>query len=64
LFVYSFGLCCPLILCIEEAISRAKGLDTIKERERRGRKKKECNSRRQDAHEQVKKRSESSKANS
>jgi hypothetical protein len=56
-------MCCPLILYREETISRAKGLDTIKERERRGRKK-ECNSRRQDAHEQVKERSESSKANS
>jgi hypothetical protein len=56
-------MCCPLILYREETISGAKGLDTIK-KERRGRRKKECNSRRQDAHEQVKERGESSKANS
>jgi hypothetical protein len=55
-------MCCPLILCREEIISGAKGLDTIK-KERRGRRK-ECNSRRQDAHEQVKERGESSKVNS
>jgi hypothetical protein len=54
-------MCCPLILCREEIMSGAKGLDTIK---KRGRKKKECNSRRQDAHEQVKERGELSKANS
>jgi hypothetical protein len=56
--------CCPLILYREETISGAKGLDIIKKRERRGRRKKECNSRRQDAHEQVKERGELSKANS
>jgi hypothetical protein len=28
-------MCCPLILCIEETISGAKGLDTIKKREKR-----------------------------
>jgi hypothetical protein len=56
-------MCCPLILYREEIISGAKGLDTIKKRERRGRRK-ECNSRRQDAHEQVKERGESSKVNS
>jgi hypothetical protein len=28
-------MCCPLILCREEIISGAKGLDTIKKREKR-----------------------------
>jgi hypothetical protein len=28
-------MCCPLILCREEIISEAKGLDIIKKREKR-----------------------------
>jgi hypothetical protein len=55
-------MCCPLILCREETKSGAKGLDTIKKE--RGGRRKECNSKRQDAHEQVKERGESRKANS
>jgi hypothetical protein len=50
---------CPLILCREETISGAKGLDIMKKREEEG----ERRSVNLEDHEQVKERGESSKTN-
>jgi hypothetical protein len=52
-------MCCPLILCREETISGAKGLDIMKKREEEG----ERRSVNLADHEQVKERGESSKTN-